>query len=499
MATRSAQDAAPAVFKLPPSVAERQQTYAPFIADLKATLPADQIVLNAEKLAENFSGDRSFHTPVTPMAAALPKTPAEAAAVVALCHKHSVTVHPRGAGTGLEGSCIPFLGGLVIDTSLLKRFELDALNGHVWVGAGHHKMNVMKMLQKEGLMFGPDPASNPSVGGMVATSGSGMSTLKYGTTRENLVSLLVVTPSGELLQTRKAVRKASTGLDLTQLYCGSEGTLGLVVECCFKVYPLTTHRSGALVTFPTSADAVSAVVAVRQLPPLRTLVRMELLNTGGIIATNKEYSLTLEATPTLLIEMQDTYDHTVYMGQEFENILRPIFEAYRCKKCDFIVDGKSFDDAWEARRGCLMAAMSYRGKKRTEKVLITDVCVPLSALAKVITETEEDFASKNVVCIICAHIADGNFHCMVPFSTPEEKAVVLGLEHRLVRRAIAVGGTASGEHGVGIGKVRHLVEEHGRAHICVQECIKAALDPKNLFNPGVFYPGQQAKYGTAHL
>eukprot|EP00744_Colponema_vietnamica_P018499 GILI01026107.1.p1 GENE.GILI01026107.1~~GILI01026107.1.p1 ORF type:complete len:198 (-),score=28.98 GILI01026107.1:49-642(-) len=197
--------------------------------------------------------------------------------------------------------------------------------------------------------------------------------------------------------------------------------------------------------------------------------------------------------------MQDIYDHTVYMGQEFENILRPIFEAYHCKKCDFIVDGKSFDDAWEARRGCLMAAAAYRGKKKTEKVLITDVCVPLSSLAKVITETEADFTVKNVLCIICAHIADGNFHCMVPFSNEEEKKVVLELEHNLVRRAIAYGGSASGEHGVGIGKVRHLVAEHGAAHVCVQECIKAALDPKNLFNPGVFYPSQLARYGTAHL
>jgi len=487
------------VFSFPAPIAERQQNNAAFLTDLKAALPAEQLVLDSARLTNDYSSDRSFHTPVTPMAVALPKSPQEASAVIRLCNKHNITVHPRGAGTGLEGSCIPYLGGLVVDTSLLKRFDVDALNGHVWVGAGHHKMHVMKLLQKENLMFGPDPASNPSVGGMVATSGSGMSTLKYGTTRENLVSLLVVTASGDIIQTRKAVRKTSTGLDLTHLYCGSEGTLGLVVECCFKVYPLTTHRSGGLVTFPTSADAVSAVVAVKQLPALRTLVRLELLNTGGIIATNKAYKLTLEETPTLLIEMQDTYDASVYMGQEFENILRPIFEGYNCKKCDFIVDGKSFDDAWEARRGCLMAAVAYRGKKKTEKVLITDVCVPLSALATVITETEKDFESKGVVCIICAHIADGNFHCMVPFSTAEEKKEVLGLEHRLVRRAITAGGTASGEHGVGIGKVRHLVEEHGKAHICVQECIKAALDPKNLFNPGVFYPSQQTRYGTAHL
>lgn len=450
------------------------------------------VVLDAGKLADSFSSDRSHHEPCTPGAAVLPTTVAQVSKVVALCFKYKVPMTPRGAGTGLEGGCIPQPRSCVIDTSLLNRFDLDRENSLVWVGAGLKKLDVVRRAKKEGFHFGPDPASNPSVGGMCSTGGSGMSTLKYGTTRENVLSLIVVTPDGSIVKTRQAVRKCSTGLDLTQLYCGSEGTLGIVCEICFRLHPLQQHIAGGFAEFDATGSAVKSVVEVRRLGKMSSLVRCELLNAEAVLAANKEFGTTLRAVPTVLFEFCDSDPALREVETDFAR-LRSVFEANGCGRVEFIRDAKQLEDIWEARRGCLMAAGKFRGR-RGEKLLNTDVCVPLSALAATVVETEADFKAAGIPCIICAHIADGNFHCLIPYNNAAEKQTVLDLEGRMVRRAIVAGGSASGEHGVGVGKVKHLLAEHGPTHIGIQESIKAALDPHNLMNPGVFYPSQVAKY-----
>lgn len=446
------------------------------------------LVTDDEKLINNFSSDRSFHTPRKPFAAALPNTVDDVAELVRQCSKLSVPMTPRGAGTGLEGACIPHYGGLVIDTSNLRRFELDAANQCCWVGAGVKKLEVVKRANAAGLHFGPDPASNPSVGGMCSTGGSGMSTLKYGTTRENVLALKVVTPDGSIVTTRQTVRKSSSGLDLTQLYCGSEGTLGIICEICFKLHPYLPHIAGGFAEFQTTESAVKSVVEIKRLGNLHALLRCELLNKEGVLAANKEYGTNLSPTPIILFEFSDIDSNLSYASHDFE-LMKAIFVRFGAVKVAFLPNGKELEDVWEARRGCLMAAGKFRGK-RGEKLLNTDVCVPLSALASTVVATEADFAEAGVPCIICAHIADGNFHCLIPFQTEEEKQKVLELEFRMVRRAIAQGGTASGEHGVGIGKVKHLIAEHGQSHVDVQETIKHSLDPKNIMNPGIFYPSQ---------
>jgi D-lactate dehydrogenase (cytochrome) len=464
---------------------------AQFIADLK-TLGREKsfkVIVDAKKL-ESFSSDKSVYAAHLPCAAARPDSLEAVASVVKLCVQHSVPMTPQGAASGLEGGCIPRHGGCVIDTSKLRRFDIDKANSCVWVGAGWKKLELLKKVHREGLHFGPDPASNPSVGGMCSTGGSGMSTLKYGTTRENVLSLRVVTPSGAILQTRQVVRKSSTGLDLTQLYCGSEGTLGVIGEICFKLHKKLDFIAGGIAQFETTADAVKSVVEIRQRGNLHSLIRCELLNKGAVEVSNQELGTTLPVAPTVLLEFADSEPSLESIHRDFA-VLEEIFRSQRATSVRFLKDGEELESVWEARRGCLLAAGKYR-KRKGEKILNTDVCVPLSALSDTVVSTEEDFAKAVVPCVICAHIADGNFHCFIPFQTPEEKQRALSLEFRMVRRAISNGGSASGEHGVGVGKVKHLLAEHGAHHIAVQENIKKALDPHNLMNPGAFYPSQVA-------
>lgn len=442
-----------------------------------------KIIIRGEEL-EEYGADRGLHDPSLPDAVAIPQSAEEVSAVVRFCHEHNVYMTVRGAGTGLEGGCIPYQGGLVISTAELKRIDIDDATNTVWVGAGVLKLELDHALAKRNLLFGPDPSSNPSLGGMASTSGSGMTTLKYGTTRENVYSLLVVTPEGHLIQTRRPVRKSSTGLDLTQLYCGSEGTLGVIVELLLRVQPRPSLRSGAILVFDETAAAVQTIVEVRESLSLATLTKCELLNAEGVRCGNRFYKTQLVEAPTLLLEFTD--NDAERMRADWER-----FFAVACRyaviqpQCQYLSSGAELDEVWEARRGCHFAAHKYRGSR--DKVFSSDVCVPLTKLTECVAETEKDFAASNFPCFICAHIADGNFHCLVPFADDTEKQQMFQLLDRLIERALKMGGTVSGEHGIGVGKIKYLLREHGEEHCQVQRRIKQALDPRGLLNPGKFY------------
>ena len=460
------------------------------------------IITDPVVLTKDYAIDRSHHTPHAPIAAVIPTTTLQVCAIARVCYENNCAMVVRGGGTGLEGASIPYGDKtIVIDMQRFQKFELDEANQHCWVGVGVTKMALNKLLNKRGFLFGPDPASNPCVGGMASTSGSGMSTIKYGTMRENVVSLRVVTPQGEDLVTRRTVRKSSTGLDLTNVFVGSEGTLGIITEVCVKIHKLQRCHVGGYATFKSSKDACAAVVHLRQhLKHITTLVRCELLNPGGIMAANKEFKLNLEAVPTLLLELENDLvedKERKALRADFD-VLVENFKKFGAVRAEFYPTPEGMDKIWEARRGCLLAAYKYRQKKG-ERVYNTDTCVPLSELARCLDETEKDFEQNGMLSCICAHIADGNFHCMIPFNNDEEKRAVAAIADRLSERALKLGGTVSGEHGVGIGKVKHLLGEHGKTHIALQEKIKYAIDPKGLMNPGKFYPSEQAKHRTAHL
>ncbi|KAK7197643.1 D-lactate dehydrogenase-like protein [Novymonas esmeraldas] len=479
--------------------AARQTKYAACLAELAAlNMGPKSVVTDAATLRKFYSKDKSSHARSVPAAAVRPGSTEQVAAVVRVCARHKVPMTPRGAGTGIEGACIPYAGGIVIDTDLLTRMDFDLENACVWVGAGVRKMALNKAAAKHGFVFGPDPSSNPCVGGMVSTSGSGMCTLRYGTTRENVLSMRVVTPQGNVVQTRQVVRKSSAGLELTQLYIGSEGTLGVVCEVCFRLFPIQKYSSGGVAFFASTDAAVRAVVSLKQRGVPHTLLRCELLNKEGVAAANSYSRTNLPVSACVLLEFVSNDPRRRDMHGDYKKVAA-VFKKGGAMEVRYLKDGTAMDAVWEARRSCLFSAMHSDKAKGIQRVITTDVCVPISRLAECVEATELDFKQNERPCLICAHISDGNFHTLIPYTDAADFKRARELEIRMVTRAVEMGGTVSGEHGVGIGKVHHVTHEHGKAHICVQEKIKQALDPDNIMNPGCFYPFQQVIYPTAHL
>jgi D-lactate dehydrogenase (cytochrome) len=404
-----------------------------------------------------------------------------------------VPLTPRGAGTGVEGGAIPLRRGLVLDSSRLDGITILPAERVAIVGAGVRKLDLKRAAARHGLCFGPDPSSNPSLGGMASTSASGMTTLRYGTTRENVVSMRVVTPQGDVIRTRTAVRKSSTGLELNQLYLGAEGTLGVIAELTLRLFPEPTARTGCLLPFASVADAAACVVALLQ-AALPTLLRCELLNTEAITATNAMFAQQLPPRPTLFLECAGAeLRHTRRDAAAAVALARAHGAEIQGDTALQLTEGDALESLWETRRGCYPASLRAVGATAApRKVLITDVCVPLAALPRVIAATEADFLASKLQCILCAHIADGNFHCLVPYAGALEAAAAHAAEERMIARAIEAGGTVSGEHGVGMGKIAHCLCEHGAAHLGVQAAIKHALDPRGLMNPGkVYHVAQQ--------
>ena len=479
---------------------ERQKKYALCLEEIGKVLknPGKQLELRKSKLGW-YSKDQSHHLHVLPAAAVVPTSIEEVAAVVKICSGLRVPMTPRGAGTGVEGGAIPYAGGIVIDTLNLKRMDFDVENACVWVGAGVKKLALNRAANAKGFLFGPDPASNPTVGGMVSTSGSGMSTLRYGTTRENVISLKVVTPSGDIVQTRQVVRKSSAGLELTQLYVGSEGTLGIVCEICFRLFPLTKYAAGGYAAFERLGDAVRAVVALRQrgFPP--TLLRCELMNKEIVVGANGYNKLSLPPMTLVLVEFTGNDWWLRDIKRDYKYVEKIFLEAGHAKVLRYLRPGKETEDVWNARRQCHFSAMHARGAKRAEKCFGTDICVPVPKLTEMVEFTEEKFQEANKACYLCAHISDGNYHLIIPYADDAELKILQSIEDKLIKKAIELGGTITGEHGLGCSKVCYVAQEHGQAHIDVQESIKKALDKHNVMNPGNFYPSQVAQYHPAHL
>ncbi|KAG5475437.1 hypothetical protein LSCM1_03554 [Leishmania martiniquensis] len=430
---------------------ERQAKYVACIAQLRKVLrnPGEQLVLRESQL-RLYSKDESHHMHVLPAAAAIPGSVEEVAAVVKTCAAHKVPMTLRGAGTGAEGGAIPYAGGIVIDTAKLTQIDFYIDNVCVWVGAGVKKLALSRAAREKGFLFGPDPASDPSAGGMVSTSGSGMSTLRYGTTRDNVISLRVVTPRGDVVQTRQVVRKSSAGLELTQLYIGSEGTLGIVCEVCFRLFPVTEYSAGGDAAFEWTGDAVSAVVALRQRGVPQTLLRCELMNKEMVESTNRYGRMSLPETAIVLLEFTGNDRRLDDIKRDYKHVASIFEEVGKATGMHYLRPGKEMDDVWAARRFCYFAAMCSRG--RTERVFAMDVCVPLSKLTEMVEYTERAFAKAHRKCLICAHISDGNYHVSIPFSSDREMEELRSLETKTIRCAIELGGTVSGEHGIGVGR-----------------------------------------------
>lgn len=427
--------------------------------------------------------DESHHPAALPDAVAFPETTEDVAAIARICSAHRVPMIPFGAGTGLEGGVTAVAGGVSIDMGRMNkvlaihREDMDAI-----VQAGTSRLTLNTFLRDTGLFFPVDPGVDASLGGMAATRASGTNAVSFGTMRENVLGLTVVLADGRILRTGGRSRKSASGYDLTRLFVGSEGTLGIITEVTLRLHPIPDADLVAVATFPTLSDAVKAVTDTMQAGI--AIGRVELLDDDLMAVVRRHSDIDFEIAPTLIFEFHGEAEEA---SRTAEWVAAIVAEN----------NGRNFRRAttpeersrlWAIRHDALPWARQDRPGSRFWP---TDVCVPISKLPECILGTKEDLAQSSAPGYIVGHVGDGNFHCTftVDPDSAEELADVARLNDRLVRRAIACGGTCTGEHGIGVGKRDYLELEHGAEAVAVMETLKAALDPHGLLNPGKIFPG----------
>jgi D-lactate dehydrogenase (cytochrome) len=427
---------------------------------------------------EQHGHDESHHQCRPPSGVVFPVSTAEVAEAVNVCARHRVPMIPFGAGTSLEGGVGALRGGLCLDLTGLDRIlRVSVEDMDTTVEAGVTRKRLNDHLNGTGLFFPIDPGADATLGGMAATRASGTNAVRYGTMREAALGLTVVMSDGQVIRTGGRARKSAAGYDLTRLFVGSEGTLGIITELTLRLHGLPEAVSVAVCPFSGIAEAVNAVIAIIQcgIP----VARLELMDGLAVSAVNRYSRLTLPETPTLFLEFHGSEAGVTEQAQAAAAIAR-----------DF--DGGDFQWAtrpedrsrlWQARHQVYYAILALRPGA---KGFPTDVCVPISALAQCIAETAADLATCPVPAPLVGHVGDGNFHFVfvVTPGNAAEMMEVQRLNRRLVRRALAAGGTCTGEHGVGSGKLQFLAEEFGLPTLEVMRTIKQALDPLGLMNPG---------------
>jgi D-lactate dehydrogenase (cytochrome) len=390
-----------------------------------------------------------------------------------------MAIVPFGAGTSLEGHVAALAGGISVDMRELDHIGRPSLeNLDVVVGAGVTRRVLDARLRPEGVFFSVDPGADATIGGMIATGASGTTTVRYGAMRENVLSITLVDARGQIVRTHSRARKSSAGYDLTRLMIGSEGTLGLICEAVLRLHPIPEAVAAAQCTFPTLEAAVQCVTRVGQygIP----VTRIELADDSQIDAINRHFDTSFAVAPTLFLEFEgNSSDEVEAQARETAEIA----DEFGGSEFHWATDERERRRLWHARHGAMEAV---RATKPGSGALTTDVCVPVSTLAACIAETQVDSAEHGLQASIVGHVGDGNFHAviLVDPTDPEDIARGEAFHERLVHRALEHDGTCTGEHGVGYGKAKFLVEEHGEAGVEMMRAIKRALDPDGIFNPG---------------
>jgi D-lactate dehydrogenase (cytochrome) len=402
----------------------------------------------------------------------------EVAAAVALAAQHRVPVIAYGTGSSLEGHVLAIHGGLTIDVSRMDRIvAINAEDLTVTVQAGVTREQLNREIKDSGLFFPIDPGANASLGGMCATRASGTNAVRYGTMRENVLGLKVVTASGEIIRTGTRAKKSSAGYDLTRLFVGSEGTLGVIVEVTLKLYPLPEAVSAATCSFPSIAAAVDTTIAIIQMGV--PIARCELLDANAIRGVNKHSNLSLREAPMLLMEF-----HGSPAGvQEQAEAVQAIASEHGGTAFEWASTPEDRSRLWKARHQAYFAALQMRPGCR---MLTSDTCVPISRLAESINASVDEAEAAGLPYWIVGHVGDGNFHLayLLDPNDPGEMVRAEALSQRMVERAIRLGGTCTGEHGIGLHKMDYLVQEAGEGAVAMMRSIKLALVPLNILNPG---------------
>ncbi len=406
---------------------------------------------------------------------------AEVAETVKVCAEHHVPVIAFGTGTSLEGHVNAPMGGISVDVTRMNRVvavHAEDLDCVIEPGVTREQLNAH--LRDTGLFFPIDPGANASLGGMAATRASGTNAVRYGTMRENVLALEVVTASGEIIRTGSRAKKSSAGYDLTRLFVGSEGTLGIITSLTLKLQGIPQAISGGVCPFPTLEAASRAVIATIQMGI--PVARIELVNALQMRALKNYSKLDYPESPCLFLEFHGS-DASV---AEQAELFGAIAEGHGGGPFLWTTVAEERNRLWKARHDAYWAGLALRPGARG---LSTDVCVPISRLADCIGETEADIAECGLVAPIVGHVGDGNFHVLLlmDMNDPGEVAAAEGFVERLNRRALAMGGTCTGEHGIGQGKRAFLVPEHGAA-AGLMRAVKLALDPLGIMNPGKVLP-----------
>ena len=451
------------------------------IEELKERIDADRISTN-ETVIEQHSKDESYHTPSNPDVVVFPKTTKEVSEIMKIANQYEVPVVPFGLGSSLEGHVIPYDNGISMDFSLMKQIvEIREKDFLVTVQPGITREELNAELKKYGLFFPVDPGANATIGGMAATNASGTMSVKYGIMRDNVRDMEVVLADGSIIHTGSLAAKSSSGLHLNGLFIGSEGILGCFTEITLRVYGIPEHITAARACFETIDDAVEAVVAILQagIP----IARIELVDEPSIEQVNKHSKTNYPVKPTLFLEF-----HGNEQGLKQDvSFMREIVQDFQCSEIHFETETAERNKLWDARHNL---AYAYIHGHPGRKLMVTDVCLPITELAGAIRHAREALTRLDLPGGIVGHVGDGNYHVllMIKPDDPVEMEKTNQLNEEIVQYALKRGGTCTGEHGVGIGKQKYQKQEHGDA-LQVMEKIKQVLDPKNILNPNKLVSG----------
>jgi len=469
---------------------------APLPAHLLPTLapravPADMLAALKSRFSERCSTalavreqhgrDESPIDAPPPEAVVYCETTEDVAAVVKLADRYAVPVIPFGVGSSLEGHLLAVQGGVSVDLSRMnKLIAIQPEDLTVTVQAGVTRMQLNNEIRHTGLFFPIDPGADASLGGMCATRASGTNAVRYGTMRENVLGLTVVTPQGEVIRTGTRARKSSAGYDLTRLMVGSEGTLGVITEVTLRVYPLPEAISAATCTFPSIDAAVRTTIQIIQMGI--PIARCELLDAHAVRAVNRHDKLTLTEAPMLLMEFHGSEASVAEQAATVQEIAAEFGGA----GFEWATTPEARTKLWTARHHAYFAGLQLKAGSRT---VTTDTCVPISRLAECVTQASEAATAAGMMHYIVGHVGDGNFHIayLVDPKIPAERELAERLNNEVVQRAIAAQGTCSGEHGIGLHKMDFLVTEAGAGAVDMMRTLKRALDPKNIMNPGKIF------------
>ena len=431
-----------------------------------------------ETILDQHGRDESAIPPVRPSAVVMPHSTEEVSNVLKYCNSEKIPVVAFGAGSSLEGHVLPLFGGISLDlTEMNKIIEIRPDDLLVRVEPGVHRMALNEKLASNGLFFSVDPGADATLGGMASTGAAGTTTVRYGSMRDNVLAMTAVMADGTVIKTGRETRKLSAGYDLTRLLVGSEGTLAVITELTLRVFGIPEKMAAAIVRFPTLSDGVTAATAIVRSGI--SIARCEFLDAKCIKNVNAHDGLNLSEMPTLFFEFHGSPQGVAEDAQSVKDIV----EEFGGSDFEWTVDEGARRKLWQARHNAYWAGIAAHPGKRA---VSTDAAVPLSKLSDAVQTAEQILSKHPYPFSILGHVADANFHCFIVTdpANPKELEEVRHITHEITMKMIEMGGTCTGEHGIGSGKIEALVEETGAPAVSIMKLIKQTLDPNNVLNPG---------------